>query len=241
MTDLLALNSIRGKSGKDTLIGLLESEGRKVFRVAFADVLKEMCAHALAGGPGNYATELQRRMHTSQKDDAIPLLSIAQLPESAYKDWLKGAGRKDPVAHRWIGQGRSLRWHLQTFGTGYHREHLGKPNVWFDLGMEQVRAGLEDGSNDHVVVTDMRMPNEFAGLTKGPHTHQPNPHAFSWNIPKVRTVRIVRDWFIPGVDDQPYHISDIALMAHPFDALVVNRLGEPWAMLDQLKEQGVIN
>lgn len=50
MTNLLALNSIRGKSGKDTLIGLLESEGRKVFRVAFADVLKRMCAEELAMG-----------------------------------------------------------------------------------------------------------------------------------------------------------------------------------------------
>ena len=71
----------------------------------------------------------------------------------------------------------------------------------------------------------MRMINEYEGLLYAP---------------SVKTIRIVRDWFIPGVDDQPYHISDIALMAHPFDALVVNRLGEPWAMLDQLKEQGVI-
>jgi len=234
MTDLLALNSIRGKSGKDTLIGLLESEGRKVFRVAFADVLKEMCALAIAGGPGNYATELQRRMHTSQKDEAIPLLSIAQLPDSPYKYWALGNVRE------WTNP-RSLRWHLQTFGTQYHREYLGKPNVWLDLGMQQVCAALEDGRYDHVVVTDMRMPNEYSGLTKGSHTKQPNPHAFSWSIPKVRTVRIVRDWFISGVDDQSYHISDISLMAHPFDALVVNRLGEPWAMLDQLKEQGVIN
>jgi len=236
MTDVLALNSIRGKSGKDTLIGLLESEGRKVFRVAFADVLKKMCAEALAGDAA-YATVLESRCHSSAKDSPFESLSIRMLPDSPYKDWL----RKSLVTIGEVNAPRSMRWHLQMFGTGYHREHLGKPNVWFDMGMREVAQGLEDGSYDHVVVTDMRMANEFTGLTKGPHTQQPNPNAFSWGVPKVRTVRIVRDWFITGVDDQSYHISDIALMAHPFDALVVNQLGEPWAMLDQLKEQGVIN
>lgn len=221
MTDLLALNSIRGKSGKDTLIGLLEAEGRKVFRVAFADVLKEMCAQVLAGGPGELATAYQRDMHKSIKDKPQQCLSTAQIAPSSYRAWLDAFGTREDVF-----EPRSLRWHLQNFGTGYHREHLGKPDVWFDLGMREVRQGLEDSSYDHVVVTDMRMPNEYKGLLYAPD---------------VKTIRIVRDWFIPGVDDQPYHISDIALMAHPFDALVVNRLGDPWAMLDQLKEQGVLN
>ncbi len=221
MTDLLALNSIRGKSGKDTLIGLLESEGRKVFRVAFADVLKRMCAEELAGPRKGLAVMFERDMHNSAKDKPSPGLAIEELERSAYTDFLKSCieSRED------FQKPRSLRWHLQTFGTQYHREFLGKPNVWFDLGMIEVRKALEAGTYDHVVVTDMRMVNEYEGLLYAP---------------AVKTIRIVRDWFIPGVDDQPYHISDIALMAHPFDALVVNRLGEPWAMLDQLKEQGVI-
>lgn len=221
MTDLLALNSIRGKSGKDTLIGLLESEGRKVFRVAFADVLKQMCAQTLAGGPGGRAVLFEKDMHSSKKDNITDDLSANNIPPSSYRYWLCDHLR----APKERSAPRSLRWHLQTFGTQYHREYLGKPNVWFDLGMQEVRVGLEHGLYDHVVVTDMRMPNEYDGLVC---------------VPKVKTVRIVRDWFIPSVDDQPYHISDIALMAHPFDALVINRLGEPWAMLDQLKEQGVI-
>lgn len=214
---LLALNSIRGKSGKDTLIGLLESEGRKVLRVAFADVLKRVCAEALAGDQKGRAVLLEKNMHTSAKDNVTPGLCIGELPNSPYKLWaMRSFDIEAP---------RSLRWHLQTFGTQYHREHLGKPDVWFDLGMVEVRKGLQTHSYDHVVVTDMRMPNEYQGLC---------------NAPDIKTVRIVRDWFIPAVDEQPYHISDIALMAHPFDALVVNRRGEPWAMLDQLKEQGVI-
>ena len=221
MTDLLCLNSIRGKSGKDTLISLLESEGRKVFRVAFADVLKRMCAEELAGRRKGLAVMFERDMHSSAKDKPCPSMAIEELERSAYTDFLKSRmeSRED------FQKPRSLRWHLQTFGTQYHREFLGKPNVWFDLGMIEVRKALEVGTYDQVVVTDMRMINEYEGLLYAP---------------SVKTIRIVRDWFIPGVDDQPYHISDIALMAHPFDALVVNRLGEPWAMLDQLKEQGVI-
>lgn len=221
MTDLLCLNSIRGKSGKDTLISLLESEGRKVFRVAFADVLKRMCAEELAGPRKGLAVMFERDMHSSAKDKPCPGMAVEELERSAYTDFLKSRmeSRED------FQKPRSLRWHLQTFGTQYHREFLGKPNVWFDLGMIEVRKALEVGTYDHVVVTDMRMINEYEGLLYAP---------------SVKTIRIVRDWFIPGVDDQPYHISDIALMAHPFDALVVNRLGEPWAMLDQLKEQGVI-
>ncbi|NVZ18517.1 hypothetical protein HX794_02555 [Pseudomonas costantinii] len=222
MTDLLCLNSIRGKSGKDTLIGLLESEGRSVFRVAFADVLKEMCAQVLAGGPGAIAAAFQRDMHKSKKDHSQASLSALNIARTSYSYWLLKNVLTTEVEAK---APRSLRWHLQTFGTQYHREYLGKPDIWFDLGMREVRQGLEDSSYDHVVVTDMRMPNEYKGLLCAP---------------EVKTIRIVRDWFIPTVDDQPYHISDIALMAHPFDALVVNRLGEPWAMLDQLKEQGVI-
>ncbi|MDD1013871.1 hypothetical protein [Pseudomonas rubra] len=221
MTNLLALNSIRGKSGKDTLIGLLESEGRRVFRVAFADVLKRMCAEELAGPRKGLAVMFERDMHSSAKDKPCPGLAIEELGRSAYTDFLKSrlGSRED------FQKPRSLRWHLQTFGTQFHREFLGKPNVWFELGMLEVRKALEAGAYDHVVVTDMRMVNEYEGLLYAP---------------AIKTIRIVRDWFIPGVDDQPYHISDIALMAHPFDALVVNRLGEPWAMLDQLKDQGVI-
>ena len=51
-----------------------------------------------------------------------------------------------------------------------------------------------------------------------------------------RRLRIVRNWHIPEVDTVPYHQSDIALMAHAFDALVVNEWGKPEAMYDQIKE-----
>lgn len=221
MTKILALNSIRGKSGKDTLIGLLESEGRSVFRVAFADILKKECAGVLSGSNGTLAGLMLNDMHSSQKDTKRKALSVSQVADSPYKSWLWSQHYTVDSAL----EPRSLRWHLQQYGTEYKREFLKDPDVWLNAGLAEIKVGF-DNKPDYVVVTDMRLPNEYDKL----NTH-------NWDI---QTVRIVRDWFVPGVDDQPYHISDIALMAHPFDGLVVNRLGEPWAMLDQLKDQGVI-
>lgn len=206
------------------MIGLLESEGRSVFRVAFADILKEECSQVLAGGPGEYAKKLQNNMHRSIKDAPDGRLAAQHIAPSSYRYWLS----KDMTPAE-LYESRSLRWHLQQYGTEYKREFLKDPDVWLNAGLKEIHIGM-DLKPDFIVVTDVRLPNEHHSL------------ACNWNWrPAAETVRIVRDWFIPGVDDQPYHISDIALMAHPFDGLVVNRLGEPWAMLDQLKDQGVID
>lgn len=231
MTKILALNSIRGKSGKDTLIGLLESEGRSVLRVAFADILKEECSQILAGGPGGYAKKLQNNMNRSIKDAPDGLLSAMHIAPSSYRYWLS----KDMTPAE-LYESRSLRWHLQQYGTEYKRELLKDPDVWLNAGLKEIEVGLET-KPDFIVVTDLRLPNEYLGVKLLDNK------STNWVNRKhpTKTVRIVRDWFIPGVDDQPYHISDTALMAHPFDGLVVNRLGEPWAMLDQLKDQGVID
>ncbi|WP_323115369.1 hypothetical protein [Pseudomonas guariconensis] len=208
---ILALNSIRGKSGKDTLIEHIEANGLKVHRVAFADTLKRLCAETLAGSPGGRAVLLEKEMHTSVKDTPKASLAIANLPVSPYKAW--AVDRFD------VREERSLRWHLQQYGTGYRREFLGKPNVWLDMGCLEVEEGLSDPSVDVVVVTDMRLPNEYERMSReGAHL-----------------IRIVRNWHVPEVDTVPYHISDIALMAHAFDALVVNEWGKPAAMYDQIK------
>jgi hypothetical protein len=229
---ILVLNSIRGKSGKDTLIALLESKGYRVHRVAFADILKKQCAEVLSFNEIE-ARILEKHMHQSEKDQPSSDLAIYELPISGYKDWLQRQTSLDGLAPR------SPRWHLQQYGTEYRREFCKEPNVWLDQGLIEVEKGLADPSKDMVVVTDCRLPNELKSL-KALDVRQENPNAFRWDAPKVHTVRIVRDWFIPGVDDQPYHISDIALMAAHFDHLVVNKLGEPWGMLEQLEEQGAI-
>lgn len=211
---ILALNSIRGKSGKDTLIEHIEATGLKVRRVAFADNLKRECAQVLAGGPGVIAQDYEKWSHSSIKDSPLLGLAIGHLPDSNYSFWLR-----DNFDYP-LSAERSLRWHLQQYGTEYIREHLGKPNHWLDQGMLNVLNGSADPSVDVVVVTDMRLPNEYGLLS---------------DIGASR-IRIVRNWHIPEVDTVPYHQSDIALMAHRFDALVVNEWGKPEAMLNQIKE-----
>jgi hypothetical protein len=213
---ILVLNSIRGKSGKDTLIALLESKGYRCHRVAFADILKKQCASELAC-TSDQAAEFEAMMHRSAKDDQLQYLSISNIPQGAYLEWLCGHTDHDQYAPR------SLRWHLQQYGTEYVRNFLGKQSRWLDLGLKEIHEGIDKADVDIVVVTDCRLPNELKALEDLRMVYQ-----------TVTTVRIVRDWFIPGVDDQPYHISDIALMASHFDHLVVNKLGEPWGMLDQL-------
>jgi hypothetical protein len=210
---ILALNSIRGKSGKDTLIEHIEASGLKVHRVAFADVLKEECSQVLAGGPGRAASLVCKWMHSASKDIPFGGLSIQHLPKSSYGFWLMAQGNC-------VEGPRSPRWHLQQYGTEYIREHLGKPNYWLDQGILDVLNGCADPSVDVVVVTDCRLPNEHALLTEL----------------GAKTIRIIRNWHIPEVDTVPYHQSDIALMAHPFDALVVNEWGKPEAMFGQIKE-----
>ncbi|WP_397381121.1 hypothetical protein [Pseudomonas sp.] len=214
---ILAFNSIRGKSGKDTLIEHIEASGLKVHRVAFADNLKRECSLALSSDPARHREPvlLERDMHTSAKDAQQYSLSITNIPRSEYKAWLLNQVEQ----HEW-NIPRSLRWHLQQYGTEYIREHLGKPDYWLDQGILDVLNGLSDPSVDLVVVTDMRLPNEYDELSAiGAHR-----------------LRIVRNWHIPEVDTVPYHQSDIALMAHPFDALVVNEWGKPEDMLDKIEE-----
>ena len=210
---ILALNSIRGKSGKDTLIEHIEATGLKVHRVAFADNLKRECAEVLAGGRSHATSIALKWMHSADKDVEMPGLAIKLLPGGPYVDWLNKR-QNNPFTPR------TPRWHLQQYGTEYIREHLGKSDYWLSKGMLDVLNGHADPSVDVVVVTDMRLPNEYGLLS---------------DIGASR-IRIVRNWHIPEVDTVPYHQSDIALMAHRFDALVVNEWGKPEAMLNQIKE-----
>lgn len=215
---ILALNSIRGKSGKDTLIEHIESSlGLRVFRVAFADILKKECARILTDSDNTAACYL-RWMHSAEKDTAFPSLAIDGLPDSDYLAFLVRKGT--PRTREYLSCPRSLRWHLQQYGTEYVREHLGRPNEWLNKGVRQCLIGAGSPNHDLIVVADLRLPNEHQMMVKL----------------GAKTIRIVRNWFIPGVDDVPFHQSDIALMAHPFDALVVNEWGNPAAMVDPIKE-----
>lgn len=216
---ILALNSNRGKSGKDTLVEHIEAHRNlKVLRVAFADILKKECATVLAQKPSLIAP-IEQAMHRSEKDTLYHSLALNSIPRGPYKDWLKTTGS-------WLNRyaARTLRWHLQMFGTEFSRVHLNQPDIWLDKGVTAVLDGLLDPQVDLVVVTDMRLPNEHQEMTRM----------------GAKLVRIQRDWRIPEVDDQAPHVSDTALDGFRFDASITNHYGNPAGMVDQLVNQGVI-
>lgn len=215
MTDIIALTSERGRSGKDTLCELLAQEGYKVYRVAFGDVLKHQCAVVLTASKEAQIV-MESHCHTDLKDAIFEELAINQLPESEYRDWLM----KDP--NFWdISMPRSPRWHLQQYGTGFRRNYKGNPDVWLLEGLKEIKKAPKDAL---VVVTDMRQANEYEALA----------------IRQAHLVRLQRDWHIAEVDNAPLHATDVELKDHQMHAIVVNKWGHASEMLDQLKAQGVI-
>ena len=215
MTDLIALTSERGRSGKDTLCELLAVEGYRVYRVAFGDVLKKQCSHVLVLDECSRIV-MESHMHTDLKDAVFEELAIDQIPESEYRDWLLA----DPQIFD-ADIPRSPRWHLQQYGTGFRRNYKNNPDVWLLEGLKEIKKAPKDAL---VVVTDMRQANEYAALS----------------IRQAHLVRLSRDWAIPAVDEQPLHATDIELRDFQMDAVVVNKWGHASEMIDQLKEQGVI-
>ena len=149
----------------------------------------------------------------------MPGLAIKELPSSQYTRFLM-MNRKDPVAHRYYGQPRTPRWHLQQYGTNFRRDHLKNPDVWLDAGMKVI----ENTEAEIIVVSDLRQRNEYSALV----------------LEGASMVRLHRMWNIPGVDDAPYHVTDLDLIGHQMDAVVLNEWGNPQGMIKQLKEQGVI-
>ena len=211
---VIALTSVRGRSGKDTLIEELRKAGHTVTRVAFGDTLKEACATALANETFT-RHDLLEFFHSDAKDERMPGLAVDKIQEGPYKDWLWAfcSDRFSP---------RTPRWHLQQYGTEYRREFLKNPTVWLDAGLKEIKEAPEG----LVVVTDMRQQNEYAALTK-----------FSVDRPKAYTVRLHRMWFVPGVDDAGYHKTDLDLIGNSMSAVVLNEWGNPAGMVDQLIKQ----
>lgn len=212
-TVIIALTSRRGRSGKDTLVEKLREEGFEVIRVAFGDVLKHQCSLVVADDRQAQIV-MESHFHTDLKDALFEELSINNIPESEYSDWLRENFWDDTAP-------RSPRWHLQQYGTGFRRNHKGDPDVWLREGLKEI-AKAPEGSL--VVVTDMRQANEYHALEAlGAHL-----------------VRLSRDWTIEAVDNAPLHATDTELEPFVMDAHVVNRWGNPDGMLDQLRTQGVI-
>lgn len=218
---IIALTSVRGQSGKDTLIEQLELNGFVVARVAFGDVLKEQCATDMAGYDFN-KQDLLRFFHGPEKDVAMPGLAIKHVTEGPYKRWLIDTAERD--SSQWMQQVRTPRWHLQQYGTNFRRVHLDNPNVWLDEGMKLVEELQGNEAFDLIVISDLRQRNEYKKLK-----------AYG-----AKLVRLQRMWFKACIDDQAFHVTDLDLIGHGMDAVVLNVWGEPGDMVQQLYAQGVI-
>lgn len=216
---IICLTSVRGRSGKDTLIEQLTMQGYDVARVAFGDALKEECAAALQ----SYWNEREKLLdwfHSDMKDVLQLTLAIREIPDGPYKEWLMYKAERPEVGKDWMREARTPRWHLQQYATDYRRVFLKDPDVWLNAGMKVI----EGQASPLVVVTDMRQANEYARLQEA----------------GGRMVRLHRMWFVTGVDDAEYHITDLDLIGHKMDACAFNRWGNPQGMVTQLKDQGVI-
>lgn len=211
---VIALTSVRGRSGKDTLIEELRKAGHTVTRVAFGDTLKEACATELSTPPYNTRADLLEFFHSDAKDCSMHSLSIRNLHRGAYREWLETQG---PNLSEWMDVARTPRWHLQQYGTEYRREFLKNPNVWLDAGLKEIKEAPEG----LVVVTDMRQQNEYKALV----------------LSGAAMVRLQRLWFIRGVDDTEYHKTDLDLIGHDMHAVVLNEWGNPSDMVSQLEKQ----
>lgn len=213
---VIALTSVRGRSGKDTLIEELRKAGHTVTRVAFGDTLKEACADELAIAPF-FKEDLLEFFHSDAKDQMMPGLSIRNLHRGAYREWLETRG---PNLPEWMDVARTPRWHLQQYGTEYRREFMGEPDVWLNAGLKEIAKAPEG----LVVVSDLRQRNEYAKLLRAPGLN-------------VNTVWLHRMWFVKGVDDAPYHKTDLDLLGRSMDAVVLNEWGNPSDMVSQLEKQ----
>lgn len=217
---VIALTSVRGRSGKDTLIEELRKAGHTVTRVAFGDTLKEACATELAIAPF-FKEDLLEFFHSDAKDQMMPGLAIRNLHRGAYREWLETQG---PNLPEWMDVARTPRWHLQQYGTEYRREFLKNPNVWLDAGLKEIKEAPEG----IVVVTDMRQSNEYEELYA---------YGMTTQGAEVYTARLQRMWFVPGVDDAGYHKTDLDLIGRQMSAVVLNEWGNPSDMVDQLEKQ----
>ncbi|WYW00649.1 deoxynucleoside monophosphate kinase [Pseudomonas phage vB_PpuP-Vasula] len=217
---IICLTSVRGRSGKDTLIEQLRLQGHEVTRVAFGDTLKEECARDLATY-WNEADKLLDWFHSDMKDVPQATLRIRELPEGHYKEWLMFKADRPNPNEDWMNLNRTPRWHLQQYGTNFRRDFCKDPDVWLNAGIVKIAEAPEG----LVVVTDMRQSNEYDALSKlkGPN--------------RVLMVRMHRMWFIPGVDDAEYHITDLDLIGHKMQAAVLNSWGNPAGMVKQLNDQ----
>ena len=112
-----------------------------------------------------------------------------------------------PIGDRLAGRNLTPRWFLQWLGTEMCRKHLG-PDVWVNAVISKIDAA----NCSHVVVTDVRFPNEAKLL----------PKLLAERGYEVHVVRII-DPSKPAVDASTLHASEAHVPTLPVHDEFENR------------------
>lgn len=149
---LWAIASPRPQSGKSTLAELLRNRMGAV-RLSFADPLRDEVSGLFLGAPKEWVMQMLKT--SGMKDRESADFSIAKVKNSVYHGFLAGLGLD-------TSEPRSLRWHMQMYGTDYKRVHLNQQNIWRDRALVAATAVRLQGCP--VVIDDLRFPNELEAI-----------------------------------------------------------------------------
>lgn len=210
--ELLGLAADAPGSGKDTLFAQLkETSDRELVNVKFADTLSKDIYEMFSGGCFGMDDLKFIRNDPKTKDEPFNAFKLANIGTAFadYADFCTNVMGENPDTPR------SIRWHLDVYGTKYRREHLNDPDIWVRKGLEAAKAAYDAG---HIpVFTDVRFPNEAAAIQRV----------------GGKVVHIAADWAMQQVANKITGIAEGHLKNWKFDLKVNNVFSDPHNMTAQ--------
>lgn len=162
---VISLSALRPQSGKDTFADIIEGFTKgtvNIKRIAFADALRREVLHEIA--PSGFIYEvLEQVIVSSEKDVERVEFSVDHLLKHSYEatPYLKFLINHVGCRFASLCKPRSLRWHLQTYGNDFVKNHLKDTYRWVNFVETRLEKFSENGDVDLVIVTDTRSPEEF--------------------------------------------------------------------------------
>lgn len=208
----IVLVSGKMRSGKDTFSDILVDELKlfniKTTKTFFSKILKDDCKSDFE----QYVTVHNNYLRTLYKQftylkNKIPLANMLYYDFNDIENIIKdGIISEDNFYENKNQFTRSL---LQLYGTEIFRDRVDK-NHWINKTFEVIDKSFKDGSNEIVVISDTRFPNEITKIKE-----------YCKDKYDVITIRIVRDLERSKIADE--HESEKALDSfNDFDLVVFN-------------------
>ncbi|MGL5583259.1 MAG: hypothetical protein ACRDCE_20220 [Cetobacterium sp.] len=221
----ISLSAFEPQSGKDTLAYLLkthfEAQGKTVKIIAFGDALRKHVAGMF--DTSAYPTNMLKLMSPA-KDSVSEEYAIKNVRKgySEYQYFMAVTKEFDPE------EPRSLRFHMQHYGTDFIREFKQLEHHWIEV-VTSTMADWAIEDVDVVIVTDTRFPAEFDVLK----------FLFQADFMLVNPVG-----FPPSAyqkEDRPVHKAETFSRNFEYTREVSNHYGFPNDMLKQLEGQGFLS